>query len=62
MKNKTDLRLEEIAAGTLIIGIDIAKHEQWAQFVDYRGVEIGKAFRFKNNLQGLESIVERYAR
>jgi len=57
MKNKTDLRLEEITAGTLIVGVDIAKHEQWARFVDYRGVEIGKAFKFKNDLQGFESIV-----
>ena len=57
MKNKTDLRLEEITAGTLIVGVDIAKHEQWARFVDYRGVEIGKAYKFKNDLQGFESIV-----
>jgi len=57
MKNKTDLRLEDITAGTLIVGIDIAKHEQWARFVDYRGVEIGRAFKFKNNLEGFESII-----
>jgi len=57
MKNRTDLRLEEITEGTLVVGVDIAKHEQWARFVDYRGVEIGKALKFKNNLQGFESIV-----
>jgi len=59
MKNKTDKRLEEITPETLIVGVDIAKTEQWARFVDYRGVEIGKAYRFKNNLQGFESIITR---
>jgi len=57
MKNRTNQRLEEIAAGTLIVGVDVAKSEQWARFVDYRGVEIGKAVLFKNNRQGFESIV-----
>ena len=47
MKNRTSQRIEEITVGTLIVGVDIAKHEQWARFVDYRGVEIGKAYMFK---------------
>ena len=57
MKKGTSQRLEEITAGTLIMGVDIAKEDQWARFVDYRGVEIGKAVLFKNNRQGFESIV-----
>ena len=57
MKNRTSQRLEEITAGTLIVGVDVAKAEQWARFVDYRGVEIGKAMLFRNNRQGFESIV-----
>ena len=57
MKNRTNQRLEEITAGTLIVGVDVAKTVQWARFVDYRGVEIGKAVSFQNNKQGFESIV-----
>lgn len=57
MKNRMNQRLEEIIAGTLIVGVDIAKLVHWARFVDYRGVEIGKAISFKNNRQGFESIV-----
>jgi len=57
MKNRTNQRLEEITAGTLIVGVDVAKEEQWARIVDYRGVEIGKAVKFKNNRQGFETIV-----
>jgi len=59
MKDQTNQRLEEITAGTLIVGVDVAKSVQWARFVDYRGVEIGKAMWFKNNREGFESIVTR---
>lgn len=57
MKNRTNQRLEEITDGTLIVGVDIAKKVHWARFVDYRGVEYGKAVTFKNDLKGFESIV-----
>jgi len=56
-KNRTNQRLEEVTVSTLIVGVDIAKSIQWARFVDYRGVEIGKAVSFHNDRQGFESIV-----
>ncbi|MDR2568823.1 MAG: IS110 family transposase [Oscillospiraceae bacterium] len=59
MKNRTNQRLEAITTGTLIVGVDVAKSLQWARFVDYRGVEVGKAISFKNNRKGFESIVSR---
>jgi len=59
MKNRTNQRLEEITTETLIVGIDVAKTVQWARFVDYRGMEIGKTVSFKNSRQGFESIVAR---
>jgi transposase len=59
MKSRTNQRLEEITAGTLIVGVDVAKSVQWARFVDYRGVEIEKALSFENNRKGFESIVTR---
>ena len=57
MKNRTNQRLEEITAGTLIVGVDVAKTVQWARFIDYRGVEVGKAVSFRNDRQGFEYIV-----
>ena len=54
MKNS---KLETITASTLIVGVDIAKAVQWARFVDYRGLEIGKALRFQNNKTGFENIL-----
>ena len=57
MEARTNQRLEEITVGTLIVGVDVAKEDQWARMVDYRGVEIGKAILFKNNRQGYENIL-----
>ena len=57
MGNSVNRRLDEITAGTLIVGVDVAKVVQWARFVDDRGREIGKAVNFRNDRQGFESIV-----
>ena len=57
MKNRTNQRIEEVSIGTLIVGVDIAKTVHWARFVDYRGIEYGKAISFKNERNGYERIV-----
>ena len=57
MKNQTNKKLERITATTLILGIDIAKKEHWARFVDYRGLEINKALLIRNTLEGYKGIV-----
>lgn len=50
-------KLEAITPSTLIVGVDIAKAVQWARFVDYRGLEIGKALRFQNDQIGFGNIL-----
>lgn len=55
--NQANQRIEDITEDTLIVGVDIAKEDEWARFVDYRGREIGKAVNFKNDLQGFKRIV-----
>jgi transposase len=50
-------KLEAITPSTLVVGVDIAKAVQWARFVDYRGLEIGKALRFQNDKAGFENIL-----
>jgi|LSQX01.2.fsa_nt_gb transposase len=57
MKNRTNQRLEEITVNTLIVGVDVAKSLQWARFVDYRGIELGKTISFRNDKNGFETIV-----
>jgi transposase len=57
MKNCNNQKLEAITPKTLIVGVDIAKETQWARFVDYRGLELGKALKFQNNKKGFENIL-----
>jgi len=53
MKNRNTQKLEAITPGTLIVGVDIAKETQWAQFVNYRGLELRKFLKFKNHKKRL---------
>lgn len=57
MKNRNNQKLEAITPSTLIVGVDIAKDLQWARFVDYRGLELGKAVKFHNDKNGFDSIL-----
>jgi transposase len=57
MKNRNDQKLEAITPSTLIVGVDIAKEIQWTRFVDYRGLELGKALKFQNDKSGFNSIL-----
>jgi transposase len=57
MKNRNTQKLEAITLSTLVVGVDIAKEIQWARFVDYRGLELGKALKFQNNIHGFKNIL-----
>lgn len=57
MRNGANRKIEEISVNTLIVGVDVAKYTQWARFVDYRGIEVGKTISFKNDRKGFETIV-----
>ena len=57
MGNRENRRLDEITVGTLIMGVDVAKTDQWVRFVDDRGREIGKAVSIRNDRRGFETIV-----
>ena len=58
-KNHSNEKLEAITFKTLIVGVDIAKHNQWARFVDCRGIEHSKALKFENNRNGFNAILTR---
>ena len=57
MKNRNNQKLEAITPKTLIVGVDIAKETQWARFIDYRGIEWGKALKFQNDKTGFKTIL-----
>ena len=63
MKVKYEDRLKQkliaITTDTLVVGVDIAKNDQWARFVDFRGMEHGRALKFKNRKSGFEIILAR---
>ena len=56
-KNHSNEKLEAITLKTLVVGVDIAKHNQWARFVDCRGIEHNKALKFENNRNGFYAIL-----
>lgn len=45
-------KIRSITESTLIIGVDIAKHVQYARAFDYRGIELGKIKSFENTAEG----------
>jgi transposase len=50
-------KIESITERTLIVGIDVAKVLHWARFVDYRGIEHGKALAIVNDMNGFKGIL-----
>ena len=59
LKERLNEKLEAVTFRTLIVGADIAKHNQWARFVDCRGIEHNKALKFENNRNGFNAILAR---
>lgn len=54
LKESLNAKLEAITFTTLIVGVDIAKKNQRARFIDCRGIEHGKALKFENNKMALK--------
>ena len=42
-------KIKQVKIKTLVVGVDIAKKFHVAKAQDYRGIQYGKAFKFKNN-------------
>ena len=59
MKNSKNDKIQLITPKTLIVGVDIAKRVQWAQFTDYRGLEVSKYLKFNNDLTSFKKIIQK---
>lgn len=57
MNYNQNLKISQLTEETLIVGVDIAKHKHVARAQDYRGIQYGKALTFKNDFEGLESLM-----
>lgn len=55
MHHNRNQRINQITENTLVIGIDIAKHNHYACAVDERGRELKKSFVIRQSLHGFES-------
>lgn len=49
-------RIQRITIQHLVIGIDVAKELHVARAVNFRGLELGKACTFKNNVEGFKRL------
>lgn len=59
MLNSQINKIQAITSDTLIVGVDIAKNIQWAQFINFRGIEVSKHICFENNYSDFNSIMEK---
>ncbi|TWD97784.1 transposase [Peribacillus frigoritolerans] len=51
-------KITQITFETLIVGVDIAKHNHVARAQDYRGLELGKKCFFVNTKAGIHSFLD----
>ena len=48
-------KLSQVTESTLVVGVDIAGETHWARCFDWRGIELGKVFKFENSKEGFEA-------
>ena len=49
-----NLKISQITDSTLIVGVDIGSTTHYARSFDWRGIEIGKVYKFSNSRDGFE--------
>jgi transposase len=55
MNCKQNERINQVKESTLVVGIDIGSTTQYARAFDWRGIELGKVFKFSNSREGFDS-------
>jgi transposase len=48
-------KLNQVSENSIVIGVDIASELHYARAFNWRGVELGKVFKFENNVEGFTS-------
>lgn len=57
MKYNQNRKIEQITDSTLIIGVDIAKHNHVARAQDFRGILLSKPLAFENSREGFNQFL-----
>ncbi len=52
MNCKQNQKINQVKESTLVVGIDIGSTTQYARAFDWRGIELGKVFKFSNSRGG----------
>ena len=55
MNCKQNEKINQVKESTLVVGIDIGSTTQYARAFDWRGIELGKVFKFSNSREGFEN-------
>jgi transposase len=55
MNCKQNERINHVKESTLVVGIDIGSTTHYARAFDWRGIELGKVFKFSNSREGFDS-------
>ncbi|SEI12029.1 Transposase [Halobacillus karajensis] len=58
MNYNQNTKLAQITSQTLIVGVDIAKHNHVARAQDFRGIELGSSLTFENTKAGFNSLLD----
>lgn len=55
MNCKQNQKINQVKDSTLVVGIDIGSTTQYARAFDWRGIELGKVFKFSNSREGFDN-------
>ena len=52
MNYNQNIRIAQVTESTLIVGVDIGSTTHFARAFNWRGIELGKVFKFSNTREG----------
>ena len=55
MNSTQNEKLKQLSENSIVIGVDIASELHYARAFDWRGVELGKTFKFTNDIEGFNN-------
>lgn len=58
MNNTQNKKISQVTDDTLVVGVDIGSTTHYARAFNWRGIEVGKVYKFSNCCEQLESFVQ----
>ena len=57
MNTIQNFKISQVKENTLIVGVDIGSSVHYARVFDWRGIELGKVFKFSNSFDGFNNFL-----